>query len=135
MLSNNANNGHLQNFGRIMKKAQVVWFLLSVVFLGIAGARDLLAGDLLVGSQTNSPGSRSILRYNGTTGAFISAFVPSGSGGLNAPRGMTFGPDGNLYVLNSDPTDNFNILRYDGTTGDFMDVFVSGGVDGDNLIL
>ena len=28
----------------------------------------------------------SILRYNGTTGAFVDAFVPPGSGGLVEPR-------------------------------------------------
>ena len=40
-----------------------------------------------------------VLRYNGTTGAFIDAFVSSGSGGLDMPSGLTFGPDGNLYVV------------------------------------
>ena len=40
----------------------------------------------------------SILRYNGTTGAFMNAFVSAASGGLNYASGIAFGPDGNLYV-------------------------------------
>jgi outer membrane protein assembly factor BamB len=39
-----------------------------------------------------------IYRYDGTTGAFKGVFVSATSGGLDAPLGMVFGPDGNLYV-------------------------------------
>jgi DNA-binding beta-propeller fold protein YncE len=39
-----------------------------------------------------------ILRFNGTTGAFIDTFVPGGRGGLAYGRGMVFDPDGGLYV-------------------------------------
>jgi DNA-binding beta-propeller fold protein YncE len=49
-----------------------------------------------------------VLRYD-TTGAFIDAFVSSGSGGLDNPEGLIFGPDGNLYV-SSGGTDE--VLRY-----------------------
>ena len=51
-------------------------------------------GNLYVDSEGNS----SVLRYDGTSGAFIDVFVPSGSGGLDTPIGMKFGPDDNLYV-------------------------------------
>jgi sugar lactone lactonase YvrE len=76
-----------------------------------------------------------VLRYDGTTGAFINAFVPAGSGGLSAGRGLAFGPDGNLYV-----TDLFNdrILRYDGITGASTGVFVpmgSGGLSGPRFLI
>jgi len=67
-------------------------------------------------------GKRCILRYNGQTGAFIDAFVPSQSGGLERPYDFTFGPDGNLYVTHS-PSEGA-IYRYNGTTGAFMDAFV-----------
>jgi hypothetical protein len=40
-----------------------------------------------------------VLKYDGTTGAFLGAFVGPGSD-LSLPRGLTFGPDGNLYVAN-----------------------------------
>ena len=38
-----------------------------------------------------------VLEYNGTTGAFVTAFVGAGSGGLN-PSDLVFGPNGNLFV-------------------------------------
>ena len=42
---------------------------------------------------------------------FIDAFVPAGSGGLNAPNAMIYGPDGNLYVGSQDIVDA--VLRYE----------------------
>ena len=65
------------------------------------------------------------MRYNGTTGAFIDNFVPSGSGGLSNPFGLTFGPDGNLYVACNCTN---GVLRYNGNTGAFMGPFASGGL-------
>lgn len=59
--------------------------------------------------------SDAILRYDGSTGAFIDLFVPSGTGGLNGPdAGMVFGPDGALYVPGYYSN---NIARYDGRSG------------------
>jgi hypothetical protein len=87
------------------------------------------AADLLV----SSGGTDQVLRYDGTTGAFIDAFVSAGSGGLDQPSGLTFGPDGNLYVTSfSFPPSPFlnHVLRYDGSTGAFLDVFVSAGSGG-----
>ena len=74
-----------------------------------------------------SDGTDEILRYDGETGEFIDVFVPSSSGGLNAPRDILFGPDGNLYVASAG-TDA--ILRYDGITGAFRDFFVAPGDHG-----
>jgi glucose/arabinose dehydrogenase len=54
-----------------------------------------------------------IKRFNATTGAFVDVFVTPGSGGLSSPNAMTFGPDGNLYVTNSDNS----VLCYNGTFG------------------
>jgi DNA-binding beta-propeller fold protein YncE len=57
----------------------------------------------------------SILRYDGTTGAFLDVFVGTGSGGLDGPdAGTKFGPDGHLYVPSYW---NHRVLRYDGATG------------------
>jgi DNA-binding beta-propeller fold protein YncE len=70
-----------------------------------------------------------ILRYSATTGAFLAEFVPADGGGLAAPSGMIYGPDGNLYVGGSYSD---NVLRYNGTTGAYIDTFIpagSGGLD------
>lgn len=75
-------------------------------------------GHLYVSSYQTSQ----VLRYNGTTGAFMDVFAQGG--GLGQPTSLTFGPDGNLYVSSSNTS---QVLRYNGTTGAFMDVFASGG--------
>ena len=83
------------------------------------------AGDLLVGSD----GTSSVIKYDGASGALIGTFVASGSGGLSGVRGMTFGPDGHLYI--SDSTNS--VRKYDGGSGASLGVFVApagGGLNG-----
>ncbi len=65
----------------------------------------------------------SIRRYNPVTGADLGVWIAAGTGGLNGPAGMQFGPDGHLYV-----SSNFGdqILEFD-TDGTFLGVFASGG--------
>jgi streptogramin lyase len=100
---------------------------------GLSAPKDVVQGpdgNIYVASS----GTNSILRYNGSTGAFISTFVASGSGGLSSPYGVAFGPDGNLYVGS---TALHAINRYNGTTGAFIDAFVpanSGGLTGPKCI-
>ena len=53
-----------------------------------------------------------VLRYDLASGAFLGVFASGG--GLDNPVGLTFGPDGNLYVASGE-TDQ--VLRYDGTSG------------------
>ena len=80
-------------------------------------------GAILVASgQTDS-----VLRYDVETGEFLDEFVLSGSGGLEDPRGLAFGPDDNLYVSSFGTGE---VLRYDGETGDFIDDFVPSGSGG-----
>jgi hypothetical protein len=96
-------------------------FLAAALGFCVSSAR----GDFFVGNGSGDGPDNSVLRFD-DAGNFISVFVTSGSGGLNAPRGLAFGPDGNLYVSsNAD-----RILRYDGTTGAFMDTFVPAGSGG-----
>ena len=66
--------------------------------------------------------SKSVLRFNGSTGDLIDTFVASGSGGLNTAFGLLFGSDGNLYV---NSVNTHGLLRYDGGTGAFIDAFVA----------
>src|SRR5204863_10018662 len=83
-----------------------------------------MAGDLFVSSL----GSNSVLEYNGTTGAFVRAFAPAASGGLDGPNALVFGPNGNLFVGNGFATSS--VLGYNGTTGAFLTAFVPAGGGG-----
>jgi streptogramin lyase len=81
-------------------------------------------GNLYVGAHWAPRGAENVVRgYNGSSGAFISTLVTDGSGGLTDPRGMVFGPDGNLYVSSASTN---KILRYNGTTGAYIDDFATG---------
>lgn len=81
-----------------------------------------------------------IRRFNLATGQPLHPFVRDDpategdeTGGLDGPTGLTFGPDGNLYVCSFN---NDSILRYDGRTGAFVDVFVGdseGGLNGPDI--
>ncbi len=88
-------------------------------------------GNLYIANtKATGTGSQAILRFNGTTGAYMDDFVSGGAGGLQDPHSPVFGPDGKLYV-SSYETDS--VLRYDGSTGAFLDTFIpagSGGLDG-----
>ena len=76
-----------------------------------------------------SEGSNCVRRFDATTGVAQGNFTAPGSGGMQIPIGMAFGPDGNLYVASSLGD---SVLRYNGATGAFMDTFItsgSGGID------
>src|SRR5262249_41984615 len=84
------------------------WLFASVVALATAGFGSGAYADLLVCNDANN----TILRHDERTGDFLGEFIPSGSGGLSGPRGLIFGPDGNLYVSGD------RVFRYDGITGE-----------------
>ncbi len=83
----------------------------------------------------SSGGVDKITRVDGVTGVPIplgtdGTFVAAAAGGLNQPMGLTFGPDGRLYV-SSYLTNAINV--YNGTTGAPLGLFVpaaSGGLSG-----
>src|SRR5262249_11469165 len=98
---------------------------------GLADAYGITVGP--DGNVYVTDGQNRVLRYDGATGAPLPApgqsgatYVASGSGGLSASSGLTFGADGSLYVVS---TSTNQILRYQGPTGSspgaFKDVFVS----------
>jgi sugar lactone lactonase YvrE len=95
---------------------------LTLFTLLTAFAAPALAQDLLVGSWA----THSVRRYDITTGTYLGDFIAPGSGGLNLPDGLAWGPDNNLYVSSSNSN---QILRYDGTSGNFIDVFASAGLN------
>jgi DNA-binding beta-propeller fold protein YncE len=74
-----------------------------------------------------------IAHFDGTTGAYLGDFVPTGSGGLSIPTQLMFGPSVedpdrlDLYVVS---TGTDSVLRYDGTTGVFLGEFVASGSAG-----
>jgi sugar lactone lactonase YvrE len=82
-----------------------------------------------VGGDTAAPGKDSVLRFDAATGAPAgvsgrpgdAVFIASGSGGLDNPSRIVFGPDGRAYVSSTADTTNSatsnSVLRYDGTTG------------------
>lgn len=69
----------------------------------------------------SSGGTDEVLRYERYTNTFV-PFVNAGSGGLDEPTGLAFGPDGNLYVSSLSTNE---VLRYDGANGQFIDAYVA----------
>jgi hypothetical protein len=69
------------------------------------------------------------MRYDGTTGAFLDAFVPSGYGNLALPHGLLIGADGNLLVASPDGD---HVGRFDSMTGEFLGDFIPSGSGGVN---
>src|SRR6266852_3098041 len=94
--------------------------LISLSALGALVASTAQA-RLLVSDESN----HQVSLYNAGTGAFVDPFIPTGSGGLQDPNGLAFGPDGNFYVI-----DSTGILCYNGSTGAFRDTFVPAGTGG-----
>jgi sugar lactone lactonase YvrE len=62
-----------------------------------------------------------VLRYDGTSGAFIDVFVDDST--LVQPFSLVFGPSGDLYVSSGSGN---RVLRYDGRTGDYVGVAAKG---------
>jgi glucose/arabinose dehydrogenase len=106
------------------------------VFVPAGGASFGLAfgpnGNLFVGKGGYPSGTGQVLEYDGATGAPVGTgvFVPAGSAALQSPLGLTFGPNGSLFVVDGGGTGR--VLEFDGTTGAPVGtgVFVSAGSAG-----
>src|SRR5687768_6559263 len=94
-------------------------FLISL-FLVVLFATEARSAILVA-----SYASDQILRYDESDGSFLGVFA-SGSG-LDGPVGMTFGPDGNVYVA-AEPLGS--VFRFNGVSGAFIDQFVAPGSGG-----
>ena len=80
-------------------------------------------GNLLVLNEF----SHNVLKFDGTTGAFISEFISPttlGSAGVTDPDDMEIGPDGNLYVM-SHGSETANIFKFNGSTGLYLGIFAA----------
>jgi DNA-binding beta-propeller fold protein YncE len=101
-------------------------------FAGLAGPAGIAFGPdgnlYVVDNQTSS-----ILRYEGplgpspgtplpSSGQPGATFVAAGTGGLDQPADLIFGPDGDLYV--SSQSTNEAVLKFDGN-GAFLGTFVT----------
>ena len=93
---------------------------------GSAHYHDLFVASTGPTSSGNSIGQ--VLRFDWASQTY-QPFVSPGSGGLQTASGITFGPDGNLYVTDGSRAE---ILQYDGTTGNLLSVYVSAGAGGLN---
>ena len=74
--------------------------------------------------------SHNVLRFNGTTGAFIDEFISAaalGGAGISDPDDMELGPDGNFYISNHISTVAAAIWKFSGTTGAFLANFATFG--------
>jgi DNA-binding beta-propeller fold protein YncE len=76
--------------------------------------------ELFVSSHDNSQ----IFRFHELTLNFIDVFVPNTNGRLQAPHGIAFGPDGNLYVASAG---NDRVLRYNGQSGEYIYEYIPKG--------
>lgn len=92
--------------------------LLPGIGLLLAFAAPLHAQQLLVTSRNGD----AVLSFDASSGTFLGVFAAGA--GLDNPVGLTFGPDGNLYVASAL---SHAVLRYHRTTGAILGSFASGG--------
>ncbi|MDB5350556.1 MAG: regulatory domain of in-like proprotein convertase [Planctomycetota bacterium] len=99
----------------------------GIVF-GPDGNLYVASADPVLDAQGNRiPGLRGafdkILRYDGKTGQFLDIFVAATTGLLRQAMGITFGPEGDLYVANYT---NDKVLRFSGSAGAYLSDYVAG---------
>lgn len=87
---------------------------------GFNGLRVTPSGGFLVAGQfTNN-----VVKYD-SGGSVVNTFDPANAAGLSSAQGLTYGPDGNLYVASAA---NDKILIYDPVSGDFLGTSATLGV-------
>jgi hypothetical protein len=93
----------------------------------ISLAQDLIIVPGMNAVLVSGGTTHKVVRYDASTGAYVSDFVPAGSGGLNNAAGLVMGPNGNLFVSSRN---SHSVLQYNGTTGAFIGAFVTAGSGG-----
>jgi|SRR5579859_5234022 len=79
-------------------------------------------GSYMANLYVSSWNSNQVLKYDGTTGVFISVFADATASGLSGPRGLRFGGDGKLYVA---ALGTNNVLRFN-ADGSYDKIFATG---------
>ena len=87
---------------------------------GITNGIDDVAFDTAGNFYVTALSDNKVVKFD-STGNLVNDNFASGNG-LTRPTGLTFGPDGNLYVSSSLSD---QILTYDGGTGAFISAFVT----------
>jgi WD40 repeat protein len=107
----------------LMKPQALLTFGAAIAALFPAFTPPMIHGASL---YVSSGFSNQVFRIDAESGESFGVFAAGG--GLDVPRAMAFGPDGNFYVASAGSD---AVLRFNGTTGEFIDVFASdGGLDG-----
>jgi sugar lactone lactonase YvrE len=96
-------------------------FIGNVVALARQPVAFVFGPDRKLYISIRASGPDEVQRYDPNTGAFLGTFVAAGLGGLSTSSDLTFGPDGDLYIINQNSN---QVLRYNGSTGAFIGVFV-----------
>ena len=76
--------------------------------------------EIFLANKTND----NVLRWDGDSGEYLGEFITAEAGVIR-PRGIEFGPNGDLYLTESDASYPSLVKRFDGDTGEFIDVFAS----------
>ena len=108
--------------------ARCLLFLSLALLLSTAWGQGQFAAAPQTGQTellVSNLGGDAALRFDPRTGQFVDIFA-SGNG-LAQTAGLTFGPDGNLYLIS---VFTKKVVRFDGRTGAFKDVFVASGSGG-----
>ena len=102
---------------RWLARVAVAWVL---SWTALSTAQSLLV--------TNG-GGNSVLSYQTSPPASQGAFITPASLAMLNPRGMTIGPDGNLYVVGTDLADpnTGHVHRFNGQTGAFIEGVANSG--------